>query len=129
VVQTGRSRAPGSEEIMAAYAAFLTETPAAAATAPSLHTDSLAKLIADFFGHSMFTKCSASTRRLYRSVLEPIKREHGHRSVRAMTTEHAEKILDKIGREHPAMANLTRAAMRRAMKLAIKNKMRGDKRL
>jgi integrase len=43
-----------------------------------------------------------------------------------MTVEHAEKILGKIGTEKPAMANLTRAAMRRVMKLAIKLKRRRD---
>jgi integrase len=114
----------GSEEFMTAYAGFLAEKPAPIVR--SLHEDSLAKLIVDFYGHGMFMKCSASTRRLYRSVLEPIAREHGHRSVSTMTTEHAEKILDKIGREHPAMANLTRAAMRRVMKLAMRLKRRQD---
>jgi integrase len=114
----------GSEEFMTAYAAYLAEKPAIA-TRP-MHADSLGKLIVDFYGHGMFTKCSAGTRRVYRSVLEPIAREHGHRSVASMTAEHAEKILDKIGAEKPAMANLTRAAMRRVMKLAVKLKRRRD---
>jgi enterobacteria phage integrase len=116
----------GSQEFMAAYGAYAAlEKPTAIAARP-MHEDSLAKLVADFYGHGMFTKCSASTRRTYRSVLEPIVREHGHRSVNSMTVENAEKILDKIGAEHPAMANLTRAAMRRVMKLAIKLKRRRD---
>jgi hypothetical protein len=114
----------GSEEFMTAYAAFLAEQPVAAVR--PLHEDSLAKLIVDFYGHQFYTKCTAGTRRVYKSVLEPIAREHGHRSVSSMTAEHAEKILDKIGAEKPAMANLTRAAMRRVMKLAIKLKRRKD---
>jgi enterobacteria phage integrase len=114
----------GSEEFMTAYAAYLAEKPEIA-TRP-MHADSLGKLIVDFYGHSMFTKCSAGTRRVYRSVLEPIAREHGHRSVAAMTAEHAEKILSRIGTEHPAMANLTCKALRQVFKLAIKLRRRRD---
>jgi integrase len=116
-----------SAEFTAAYQAYLGQQPAPApiVTRP-LHDDSLAKLIADFYSHPWFTKTAPSTRRAYRSVLDPIVREHGHRSVAAMTAEHAEYIIGKIGEQHPAMANLTRAAMRRAMKLAISKKLRPD---
>jgi enterobacteria phage integrase len=117
--------AVGSEEFMAAYAAYLAEQPGAA-TARPLHADSLAKLITDFYGDAMFTKRKPSTRQLYRYALEPVTKEHGHRSVRLMTSDHAEKIIQKIGERRPGMANLTLAVTRRVMQLAVKRKLRGD---
>jgi hypothetical protein len=81
----------GSEDFMAAYAAFLSQKPAIAA--PAVHADSLAKLIMDFYSDPMFTKRKPSTRKIYRSVLDRISGEHGHRSVKLMSTEHAEKII------------------------------------
>ena len=116
-----------SAEFTAAYQAYLNQQPAPApiVTRP-LHDDSLAQLIADYYGHAWFAKRSASTKRAYRAVLDPISREHGHRSVSQMTKDHADKIIQKIGDEHPAMANLTRAAMRRLMALAVEKKLRPD---
>ena len=85
----------GSEEFMTAYAAYLAEKPAAAKT--TLHADSLGKLIVDFYGDRMFTDRKPSTRQLYRYALEPISKEHGHRSASTMTAENAEKIINTIG--------------------------------
>lgn len=115
---------PGSEEFMTAYAAYLAEKPAAAKT--TLHEDSLGKLIIDFYGSRMFTDRKPSTRQLYRYALEPLAKEHGHRSASAMTAEHAEKIINKIGAARPGMGNLTRAVMRRVMQFAVKEKRRLD---
>ena len=114
----------GSEEFMTAYAAYLAEKPAIAKT--TLHSDSLGKLIIDFYGDRMFTDRKPSTRQLYRYALEPLAREHGHRSATLMTAEHAEKIINKIGAERPGMGNLTRAVMRRVMQFAVKQKRRKD---
>jgi len=116
---------PGSQEFMAAYAAYL-EGRTVAPSAPAPHAESLAKLATEFYGHPMFTQRKPNTRKLYRSVLDGIVTEHGHRSVSLMTGEHAEKIIHKIGAERPAMANLTRAVMRRLMSLAVKRKLRLD---
>jgi enterobacteria phage integrase len=117
--------AVGSEEFNAAYAAYLAGQPAAIKAAPLL-ADSLARLIVDFYGDGMFTKRKPSTRQLYRYVLEPVVKDHGHRSVKLMTSDHAEKIIHKIGERRPGMANLTRAVMRRVMHLAVKRKLRND---
>jgi hypothetical protein len=51
--------AVGSEEFMAAYAAYLAEQPGAATERP-LHADSLAKLITDFYGDAMFSSGTCS---------------------------------------------------------------------
>lgn len=115
---------PGSAEFMTAYAAYLAEKPAAAKT--TLHADSLGKLIIDFYGSRFFTDRKPSTRQLYKYALEPIAKEHGHRSASAMTAEHAEKIINKIGATRPGMGNLTRAVMRRVMQFAVKTKIRKD---
>ncbi len=115
---------PGSEQFMTAYAAYLAEKPRAAKT--TLHADSLGKLIIDFYGSRLFTDRKPSTRQLYKYALEPLAKEHGHRSASAMTAEHAEKIINKIGEKRPGMGNLTRAVMRRVMQFAVKTKLRKD---
>ena len=115
---------PGSAEFMAAYAAYMAEKPAAAKHV--LHEDSLAKLIVDFYGDRMFTDRKPSTRQLYRYALEPIAKEHGHRSVTTLTADKAEKIVNDIGAKRPGMGNLTRAVLRRVFKLAVKLKHRPD---
>ena len=115
---------PGSVEFMTAYAAYLAEKPKAAKTA--LHADSLGKLIIDFYGSRFFTDRKPSTRQLYKYALEPVAKEHGHRSASTMTAEHAEKIINKIGAKRPGMGNLTRAVMRRVMQFAVKTRLRKD---
>ncbi|GAC1511426.1 MAG: hypothetical protein NVS1B6_17940 [Steroidobacteraceae bacterium] len=115
---------PGSAEFMAAYAAYLAEKPAAAKT--TLHEDSLGKLIIDFYGSRLFTDRKPSTRQLYRYALDPLAKEHGHRSASAMTAADAEKIINRIGAARPGMGNLTRAVMRRVMQFAVKEKRRPD---
>jgi len=114
----------GSEEFMTAYAAYLAEKPTTAKT--TLHADSLGKLIIDFYGSRFFTDLKASSRQLYKYALEPLAKEHGHRSATLMTAEHAEKIINKIGETRPGMGNLTRAVMRRVMHFAVKTKRRKD---
>jgi enterobacteria phage integrase len=114
----------GSEEFMTAYGAFLAEKPIAAKT--TLHADSLGRLIIDFYGDRMFVDLKPSTRKLYRYALEPIAKKHGHRSVRLLTPDKAEKIVNEIGALRPGMGNLTRAVLRRVFKLAVKQKRRPD---
>lgn len=114
----------GSEEFMTAYAAYLAEKPKAAKT--TLHADSLSKLIIDFYGSRFFTDRKPSTRQLYRYALDPLAKEHGHRSASTMTAEHAEKIINQIGEKRPGMGNLTRAVMRRVMQFAVKTRRRKD---
>lgn len=114
----------GSDEFMTAYGAYLAEKPKAAKT--TLHADSLGKLIIDFYGSRLFTDRKPSTRQLYKYALEPLAKEHGHRSASAMTAEHAEKIINKIGEKRPGMGNLTRAVMRRVMQFAVKTRLRKD---
>ncbi len=114
----------GSDEFMTAYRAFLAEKPMMSKR--TIHEDSLAKLIIDFYGSRLFTDRKPSTRQLYRYALDPVSKEHGHRSASTMTAENAEKIINKIGAKRPGMGNLTRAVLRRVMQLAVKQKLRKD---
>jgi enterobacteria phage integrase len=114
----------GSPEFMSAYQALLAEKPELAKR--SLHQDSLAMLIVDFYGSRFFTDRKPSTRQLYRYALDPVSKEHGHRSASTMTAENAEKIINKIGQKRPGMGNLTLAVMRRVMQFAVKQKVRKD---
>jgi hypothetical protein len=91
----------GSEEFMTAYAPFWLRSRGGQDT---LHADSLGKLIVDFYGDRLFTDRKPSTRQLYRYALDPIAKEHGHRSASTMTAENAEKIINKIGAKRPAWA-------------------------
>jgi integrase len=115
---------PGSAEFMAAYAAYLADKPPAVVR--SIHGDSLAKLIVDFYGSRFYTDLKPSSRKLYKYALEPLSKAHGHRSASTMTAEHAEKIINQIGASRPGMGNLTRAVMRRVMAFAVKAKRRKD---
>jgi enterobacteria phage integrase len=114
----------GSPEFMSAYQVLLAGKPELAKR--SLHQDSLAMLIVDFYGSRFFTDRKPSTRQLYRYALDPVSKEHGHRSASTMTAENAEKIINKIGQKRPGMGNLTLAVMRRVMQFAVKQKVRKD---
>lgn len=111
---------PGSAEFMSAYQAFLAEQP----IPPKPHaTGSFAQLVTDFYGSNLFLNLNPNSRRIYRSALDPLAKEHGHRGVSSMTAEAVERILTRIGVEHPAMGNLTRAVLRRLMGLAVKRRL------
>jgi integrase len=114
--------APGSAEFMAAYQGFLTQQPAPVIKQQA--AGSFAKLVTDFYASGMFKNDTReSSRRIYRGILNNLVKKHGHRSVAAITPEAIERIIQRIGDDHPAMANLTRSIMRRLMKFAVKQKL------
>jgi integrase len=115
---------PGSEEFLAAYAAYKAQK--SPAVVRDLNKDSLAKLIVDFYGSRFYTDLKPSSRQLYKWALDPISKAHGHRCAVTMTAEHAETIINRIGAEKPGMANLTLAVLRRVFQLAIKLRRRTD---
>jgi integrase len=115
----------GSEEFMGAYQAFLASEPAVKVATRGLE-GSLGRLIVEFYGSGMFMNLKPSSRRIYRCVLDPLSRDHGHRSVALMTPDAIERVIQRIGQEHPAMGNLTRAVVKRLMRYAIKTKWRQD---
>jgi integrase len=111
---------PGSAEFMAAYQSYLAAPPAA----PQPHAaGSFARLISAFYASPGFLNLKPSSRTLYRTVLDPLAKEHGHRAAALLTPGAVERIIGRIGTDRPAMANLTRAALRRALAFAVKAKM------
>lgn len=114
---------PGSREFNAAYEAALTEKPVPA----QKHTaGSFGRLITEYYGSVDFTNLKPRSRSLYRIVLDPLSRKHGHRLVRDMPRENARKIIEEVGAKKPGMANLTRAVLMRVMRYAIDRGWRND---
>lgn len=116
---------PGSPEFMQAY-----QDATTGATLPpksSRHKPgSLSALAADFYRAVEFDNLKPSSRATYRVVIDPILRKDGHRLARDLPADKARKIIQEIGAEHPGMANLTRAVLRRLFKFAISMKVRTD---
>jgi integrase len=119
--RTALPGAPGSAEFMAVYQACLAEP--ASTPIQRKAEGSFGRLVTDFYASKAFTKdIKKSSQQIYRRVLEGLARDHGHRLVAGLTPEVAERIINRIGEEHPAMANLTRAVLRKLMKFAVKSK-------
>jgi integrase len=124
--------APGSDVFMAAYQACLAggdpSPPDGGGAGGGGKTakleGSFGRLVTDFYASRMFRDdLKTSSRRVYRTVLEPLVAQHGHRAVSSMTPDAAARIIERIGSEKPAMANLTRAVLRKLMNFAVKSKM------
>lgn len=107
---------PGSAEFMAAYQAALDTVLDRRSRHPA---GSVGAMIVNYYSSVEFTDgLKPSSKALYRQVLEAIRTAHGHRTVTGLDETQARKILEKIGKDRPGMANLTRAVMHKVMKLA-----------
>jgi integrase len=125
----GATRGPlpgevGSPEFLAAYQGFM-------AGISSVITQrngegSFGRLITDYYAARPFTNLKPSSRQIYRYVLEPLAKAHGHRAVALMTHKHAGKIIQDIGATKPGMANLTKSVLQKLMKYAVKTGWRDD---
>jgi integrase len=114
---------PGSPEFMQAYQDAMTG-PLVCPRAPKAGT--LAALAAEFFGSTEFANLRPSSQATYRLVLSPILTMDGHRLVRDLPADKARKIVQEIGANRPAMANLTRAVLRRLFSFAMAIGQRRD---
>lgn len=113
---------PGSKSFMEAYQAALGPEPQARVSRGGPR--SLSALIASFYGSAGFKNLSESSKKTYRHVLKHIEAKDGHRGVADMPSEKAAKIIEEIGDDRPALANLTRAVMRKVMAHAIRMRWR-----
>ncbi len=114
---------PGSRAFNQAYESALAEKPLPASKHES---GSFGRLIADYYGSVDFSNLKANSRTLYRIVLDPLSRAHGHRKVKDMGRENARKIIEGIGASKPGMANLTRAILKRVLRYAVDRGWRND---
>jgi integrase len=114
---------PGSPEFMQAYQDAMSGPIRQTRT---MKAGTLAALAAEFFSSAEFANLAASSQATYRLALDPVLWRDGHRLVRDLPNEKARKIIQEIGANRPAMANLTRAVLRRLFSFAISIGQRRD---
>jgi hypothetical protein len=89
-------------------------------------TGSVGALIASYFQTPAFINLAPSSKKTYRIVLERFGALHGHRMVHDMPRAKVAAYIQSIGAERPAMANLTRAVLRKLLDHAIRAGYRND---
>lgn len=80
---------PGSRDFNAAYEAALNEKPIPVSRDAA---GTMGKLITDYYGSVDFANLKPNSRRLYRGILDALKKDHGHRIARDMGRDNARKI-------------------------------------
>ena len=85
-----------------------------------------AALAAEFFSSAEFANLKPSSQATYRLSLAPVLELDGHRLVRDLSADKARKLIQEIGATRPAMANLTRAVLRRMFSFAVAIGQRRD---
>lgn len=114
---------PGSPEFMRAYENALAAQP----TAPMPHkAGTIGNLVARFYGSVEFKNLRGRSPKTYRLVLDKFALADGHRTVAGLTRSIARKIIEEIGEETPAMANLTKSVLHTLFAYAISTDMRDD---
>jgi integrase len=115
---------PGSAEFMAAYQAAL---GAAAPTQVSRQgPGTVSALIFDYLRSPAFANLKPSSQRVYRIVLDRFGSMHGHRMVGDMPRDKIATYVHTIGADHPGMANVTKAVLRKLLSHAVRVGYRND---
>lgn len=114
---------PGTPEFMQAYQDAMSG-PLVRPRAPKQGT--LAALAADFFASTEFSNLKPSSQVTYRLALAPVLARDGYRLVRDLPADKARKLIQEIGADRPAMANLVQAVMRRMFSFATAIGLRRD---
>ena len=114
---------PGTQEFMASYQ----EALASATQRAARHgAGTFGGLVMDFYDSVEFANLRRSSQKLYRRVLDSVAEKYGHRPAATLPAEFASKLIERIGRDRPGMANLTRDVMHRLMKFAVRRRIRND---
>jgi integrase len=114
---------PGSLEFMEAYqSAIGTPLQRPARQGPG----TVAALIVDYLRGPAFANLKPSSQTSYRIVLDRFGEKHGHRLVRDMPRAKVAAYVHEIGAARPAMANLTRAVLRKLLAHAVRVGYRTD---
>jgi integrase len=113
----------GSAEFMAAYRDALGEPAQRTARQGE---GSVGALICDYLKSPSFTDLAASSKTLYRTILDRFGRQHGHRMVSDMPRAKVASYVYAIGADHPAMANVTKAVLRKLLAHAVRAGYRND---
>jgi integrase len=108
---------------MAAYQDALGEpAPRVARRGPG----SVGALICEYLNSPAFTDLAASSKRMYRAVLDRFGVLHGHRMVHDMPRAKVAAYVYGIGAERPAMANVTKAVLHKLLAHAVRSGYRTD---
>lgn len=83
-------------------------------------------LICDYLKTPAFTDLAASSKTLYRTILDRFGALHGHRMVHDMPRAKVAAYIFGIGADHPAMANVTKAVLRKLLAHAVRSGYRND---
>src|ERR1700738_1900152 len=113
---------PGSAEFMESYQASLNQKPQ-----PNYGDNArgtMGWLAIEFCRSTEFSNLRPSSKKIYKNILDRLRDKHGHRLVKDLQAPKARKLIQEIGTKHPAMANLTRAVLRRLMEYAIALELR-----
>lgn len=120
----GNQRGPlpgevGSEQFMAAYQGYLSGAKVEPQTVKT-EEGSFGRLITAYYGSREFRDdLKASSKKIYRYVLEPLAKSHGHRTAQ-VSHKDATKLINDIGEHKPGMANLTKSVLQKVYKFAIR---------
>ena len=124
----GRVPLPGplhSPEFMKAYLVAQSGCPTKARPSDSMQARSLSALIEAYYRSPGFKGIKASTRKTYRSTLEPLRLAHGHRLVKDMRKAHVMALVAEKA-ETPTAANNLLKRLRQLMKHAVELEWRAD---
>ena len=80
-------------------------------------------LICDYLKSPAFTDLAASSKALYRTILDKFGTLHGHRMVHDMPRSKIASYVYAIGAIHPAMANVTKAVLRKLLAHAVRDRI------
>lgn len=107
---------PGSPEFMAAYLQAQTVRRVVARKDPG----TISSLIAAYYESSQFLGLGASTRYVYRNILERFREAHGDKPAAELQARHLQAILDQLYRDAPASASNMLKRLRAVFKHALK---------
>jgi integrase len=117
---------PGSIEFMAAYQAALAVAAPPPPSPKHVIAGSLAETVNGYYQSAAYANLSPTSQATYKTALKAIVAEHGHRLVKELPADSAQRLIEKIGATRPGMANLTLAALSKVMTYAIKRRLRRD---
>ena len=115
----------GTEGFRAEYRACLDGVKieiAAERTVPG----SIADLVARYFRSQTFTRGAPATQRMNRGILDNFREGHGNKLATSIKYEHADAIIAKKAKTHPAAARNLRKQLIRLFDHAIKLEWRND---
>ena len=115
---------PGSHEFMAAYQEALAANPVPIGAA-SIKAGSVSALVAAYYGSTEFQQLAPVTRQTYRNLCERLRTEHSDKPVALMQREHIRRLMAAKAAT-PAAANALLKMLRILLAFAVEDGWRRD---